>query len=259
MRSDMDKVIVETSRRGLRQTRKVWRTAPLDYFPHKIGMRRAHAERSYRRGNDDHLAPLRRFLRSRCGRRWDDVWAEICAVTDVRSAVQEHVRIHVPDTVAINTQVGADGRIWVSERDWRGPSPLDDTAYDLFVDPVDRVLKVNIFRRNWHKARRDRAAAATAERSARMRPVSDNVQLHKFGERGWWEVRLARLAHEGEYTPHGRYGYHWECNPFPADDVVYRAGLSTLPRVQLYGRTGVIAHAKRQLSKRDIKRLKLGQ
>lgn len=257
MRSDMDKVIVETGRRGLRQTRKALRLPPLDAFPPKMGMGRPHVLRGWRRGNDDHLAPLRRFLRTRCGHPWDAVWAEICAATDARSTVQHHVRIHVPDFVAIHTRVGVDGRIWTQER-WGGLTPLEDTRHDVFVDPVDGVVKPNVFRRPW--SRRWRAPMEPpADRERRMREVSRFVQLHDFGEAGWWEVRLARLPHEGEYAPDGRYsrGMMYAGAPTPEEDVVFRAGLSTLPRVRLYGRTGVYAVAKRQLSKREIKRLGL--
>ncbi len=40
-------------------------------------------------------------------------------------------------------------------------------------------------------------------------------------------------------------------------DVVHRAGLSSLPGEKLYGRPGIYAAEKRQLSKAEIKRLGL--
>ncbi len=258
MRSDMDKVIVETSRRGMRQTRTALRLPPLEHFPQKMGMKRPHAERGWLRGNDDHLAPLRRFLRSRCGRRWDDVWAEICAVTDGRATVQDHVRIHVPDFVATRTRVGQDGRIWTTGECYSRPMPLEDTRLDCYVDPVDGVLKPNVFRRSWFKRRQEVAEELSAEAATRMRAVSKYLQLHDFGDAGWWEVRLARLDREGEYAPFGSFGWPYSSHgQFPAQDVVYQAKLSALPRTRLYGRTGVYAIAKRQLSKREIKRAKL--
>ena len=47
----------------------------------------------------DRLAPLRRFLQSNAGRKWDDVYREFCAVTDVRSLRGWHVKDHLAQFV----------------------------------------------------------------------------------------------------------------------------------------------------------------
>jgi hypothetical protein len=58
---------------------------------------------------NENLAPLRRFLRSRVGRPWNDVHREICSLLNVRSAVQKHVLDHVREMVEVNV-VLVDGR-----------------------------------------------------------------------------------------------------------------------------------------------------
>ena len=103
MREDMAKVIVERPRRcafannkpkGYRK--RLGRTPPEDW-PHREGMK-------LRWGNhtkefNEHLAPLRRFLDSRLGHLWDDVFAEICQHLRRDSVIQDHVRDHVEDFV----------------------------------------------------------------------------------------------------------------------------------------------------------------
>ena len=44
---------------------------------------------------NENLAPLRRFLVSRLGRKWNDVYSEICAHIAPRSTVQKHVLVHL--------------------------------------------------------------------------------------------------------------------------------------------------------------------
>ena len=58
---------------------------------------------------NENLAPLRRFLQSRVGRPWDAVRSEICSILNVRSAVQQHVLVHVKQMVEENA-VLVDGR-----------------------------------------------------------------------------------------------------------------------------------------------------
>lgn len=54
---------------------------------------------------NENLSPLKRFLRSRVGQRWDDVFSEICAGIKLDSAVQKHVRDHVFDYVETNVSM----------------------------------------------------------------------------------------------------------------------------------------------------------
>ncbi len=93
------------------------------------------------------------------------------------------------------------------------------------------------------KARQDAADVA-----ARMRVVSLWCQWHRLDNGLWFEVRLA---------PDGA-----RCRPVSAAllsygeerDVVLTAGLSRLSRLELYRRCGVFAVAKRQLSRRELRK-----
>src|SRR5947209_3737612 len=100
MREDMAKVIVERPRIKPRNTRKGRRVDP-DDLPAYEGMRRAHAWRGERKQLNENLAPLRRYLAKQVGRPWDKVYSEISTHLRVDNVVQQHVRDHLHDFVAV--------------------------------------------------------------------------------------------------------------------------------------------------------------
>ena len=242
MRPDMHRVLVTRPRLG-GQVRRKRRKHRFEDMPSHVGMKRTHAfAKADMKMLNEHLQPLRRYLHAQVGRPWDKVWSEIAAGLRVTSAVQKHVRDHVFDFVA--KDVSLRGReVWVHE--YGHERPLRDSIRELWVDPRTGILRSNGQRRTWRQARRAQLKQAERELQARMVPGKDNVQYHLLADGAWWEVRLARHP-----------------NVRPADailpiDSVLDAGLASLPPGELYGREGVYAVKKRQLSRRDASRLGL--
>src|SRR6185369_13224308 len=98
MRSDMFEVIIERPRRDCGRCNKKGRRGEA------LRMQDAPVWEPVSRGRggkylNENLAPLRRFLSSCVGRRWDDVHREISAHIAARSAVQKHVMDHVKQMV----------------------------------------------------------------------------------------------------------------------------------------------------------------
>jgi hypothetical protein len=131
MREDMAQVIVERPRIKPYNNRKGRRRA-LDDLPKHEGMRRGHAERGDTKRLNENLAPLRRYLEGQVGRPWDKVYAEIAAHLRVDSTVQQHVRGHLRDFVAVTPRrnlsswhASIRGGLW-----WQR----------LYVDPVTGLL-----------------------------------------------------------------------------------------------------------------------
>jgi hypothetical protein len=250
MRSDMARVIVERPRVGGVKLRREKIPRDDELALSNVGVRRHARIRGGWKGLNENLAPLRRYLERQVGRPWDEVWSEICANLKPTSTVQQHVRDHVPDFVAIKTSL-RDGTIWVHDR--FSPRLLKETHTRLYVDPATGVLRRNERNAAWRKTWRQAQKAREAAICARMRVVSRTKQLHLFGE-CWWEVTLA-----GGYPASLRLNPHlphaWQVVVEP--DVVRRAALSQLPREELYGRAGVYAVAKRQLSKKEMRDLGL--
>ncbi len=98
MRADMARVIVERPRIPDPNPRR-GRAVPLDDLPKQQGMRRPYAPNG--KALNENLNPLRRYLEKQVGRPWDKVYAEISAHLRPTSAVQQHVRDHLHDFVAV--------------------------------------------------------------------------------------------------------------------------------------------------------------
>jgi hypothetical protein len=139
MRADMFKVIVERPRWGHRERSPKLRRIHDPHVKFMGHKRHVWESRGYAKFFNENLAPLIRFLRSRIGRRWDDVYSEICAELDTGSTVKMHVRQHLDDFVmrialGRNGEWMHDGRLLDCERlRWRRPL--------FYVDPDDGILK----------------------------------------------------------------------------------------------------------------------
>jgi len=182
----MSHVIVERPRHGGAWARK-GRERDLDDLPGHEGMRQAH--RGGRKSLNENLNPLKRFLHKQVGRPWDAVYAEIARHLRADSTVQQHVRDHLEDYVAIRPAPAA-GRWWSLRRGswpWREP---------LYVDPADGLLKrtedLPVV-----KAARHAEKAKAAPEPDRI-PLGPEAELRRI-DGFWYEIRLAPLP-EPEYV-----------------------------------------------------------
>jgi len=99
MRSDMKEVIIETGRHGgfEKGEVKLFQQESRNDFensPSHVSMHPKH--RGFdRKSQGDKLSPLYRFLDGQVGRKWDDVYSEICRVNDKRSMIGAHLLGHL--------------------------------------------------------------------------------------------------------------------------------------------------------------------
>lgn len=181
MREDMAKVIVERPRIKPFSNRKGRRQA-LDDLPKHEGMRRGNAERGDTKRLNENLAPLRRYLESQVGRPWEKVYSEITANLRVDSTVQQYVRGHLRDFVAVTPRRNMSG--------WRLSFRGGLWWQRLYVDPVTGLL-----------CRTDRLPEERArQRTRRTKPTPaiESVRLDDDRELRlmagiWYEVTLAPL------------------------------------------------------------------
>lgn len=259
MREDMFEVIIERPRSGSRMGHfrrarrmdaKVLSKRDPDVLLSKLGVERSASFGRSRKMLNENLAPLRRYLESQVNRPWDKVWSDICKNLSTASTVQQHVRDHIGDFVAIQTSL-KDGLVLATTR-YGKLTPLHDLHYRLYVDPRTGILRKNKHYVSWQKKNREMRAAAEKHRAMRMRELAPNFQVHKLDDDCWWEVRLAAIPTR---VVNYRYGSYTRYDAFT--DVVHRAKLSTLPVDELYGKQGVYAVTKRQLSRNEIRDLRL--
>lgn len=255
MREDMAKVIVTRPRVGGSWSKARRDPAP-DEQPHRESMR---ARWKSRKHLNETLSPLRRFLRKQIGRPWDAVYSEICANLSVTSTVQQHVRDHLDDYVGRDAFV-RDGELYVMSGRWDTVRKLSSSRVELFVCPRTGLLRANPFwrQRPYAQQRREAAKAGQVMRAERMKEISEFVQLHRLKGQ-WFEVRLKPVRSESS-RPYDDalelcgYLAAFALSETKLDDVVLATGAWSGSRAALYGRSGVRGVAKRQLSKKELKR-----
>lgn len=258
MRKDMSKIIVERPRFGRgAANRRPGRTRVVvddDGDPiHALRGGRAPTREKPEKTKslNENLAPLRRYLESQIGRPWDKVYSEISEHLKPTSTVQQHVRDHLEDFVAVRTRMRA-GKVMVVWR-WGGETPLEEATWKrLYVHPRTGLLCQNKHWQGSNARARARRKREESERAARMRVIDDKTQLHLF-DGVWWEVKLAKIPRVRRTDALGRVSYEYD----DRKDVVRMAGLSTLSLDSLYARWGVYAVDKRIVPKAEKKKLGL--
>lgn len=243
MRWDMYEVIIERPRGGAGWAR---REKGRERMRDRLDPEQAATREpiSMHRGGSKHLnenlAPLRRFLLRRVGRNWDAVYSEICATIRPDSAVQKHVLDHLHRMVYTRV-VKRDGALF--EHGDRGVRALPERYSrwsPVYVCPDTGVLK---------KVPRLPKIAAPAQ--------TDVVKIDARGQYRridgiWYHVTLTPVPEGiGIYDRSfdvvlGRYlrdlGSPWSCEARLREQ---------------YGYGDRYASAKRQIGKRELRRLPL--
>ena len=195
MRDDMAKIIVERPRIPDRYGSK-GRVRPLEDLPQHEGMRRPHLLAGGGKYLNENLQPLRRYLERQVGRPWSKVYTEIAKNLRADNTVQQHVRDHLKDFVAV-TPRRVFGGWWSRSRSglWHQP---------LYVDPVTGLL-----------CRTDRLPEEKARRRAKQhRPPEVPARIELAPDR---ELRLIE-------------GLWYEVSLAPMPVAVFKAGLETQTR-----------------------------
>lgn len=188
MRADMSKVIVERPRRPGWGTRVGRQPQDSDLLPSNEGMRAPHVRHYGGKELNENLAPLLRFLNSRVGQPWDDVYSEICENIRGTNTVQDHIRVHVKQFVETATSMDNEGRIWIN-----GYQPFlleHDQFTRFYVDPQSGLLCRNPNRVSWNQRQREYRAVNEAKHLETARSLPNGVELRKH-EGVWYEVTLS--------------------------------------------------------------------
>lgn len=177
MRADMDKVIVERPRIGSRLPsrkkgyRKYCQKLGIENLPHREPL--PGRWRGRQRFLNEHLGPMRRFLRSRVGRPWNRVHQELCEHVSFNNAVQMHVLTHVFDYVHRLVEI-RNGNVVRCDNWYRGIVLRPGAMY---VCPQSGILKVVKPRRGSPQPKHVGAGRLT--------------QYH-LRDGSWWELQLRK-------------------------------------------------------------------
>ncbi len=188
MRSDMYKVIVERPRRGMRLRKRFSRPGvDFESLPFRSGIGRTFEGLTGTKALNENLAPLERYLVRQVGRRWDDVFSEICENLDVGSSVKQHVRDHIEDLILIKANRDGDGIIRNVSR-WSKPENY--WFQKVFVDPSTGIVRRSDSLRSWREAKKSYSNWFGCGRRARketrpdLRVIDPDTEFRKL--RGIW-------------------------------------------------------------------------
>ena len=198
MRPDMGKCVIERPRRGSRtalsaKARDYGKIVQHEDGPEYEGLTRLPVSRKQEGYNKklgekdftDVLGPLHNYLRSSCGRLWDDIYSEIartlgrCGSWGVRHIISAHL------DVAIRTYRGVDGNVWVCDK--YGVKKAEDLYHDFYVEPETGILREGAPYRKWRSIARERVAAKAPvfvpiEDGREYRKIDGIWYFHEFSE-----------------------------------------------------------------------------
>jgi len=150
---------------------------------------------------NENLNPLRGFIRSSVGKKWNKVYSEICKVFDKRSVINQHILVHLFQYVETkDIVVGANGKLWYRPTEYvfsTEPHPLKESSVEYYVDPRDGILKYNDGHQTQRQAARQRAVERAKEKAAVLRVLNDQTELHNISG-SWFEVKFEHVAGQTE-------------------------------------------------------------
>ena len=191
MRPDMGKCVIERPRRGSRTALSAkagdyGKIVQHDDGPEYEGLTRLPVSRKqegyHKKLGDkdftDVLGPFHNYLRSSCGRHWNDIYSEI-ARTLGRSGswgVRHIISAHLD--VAVRTYRGIDGHVWVCDK--YGVNKVGDLYHDFYVEPETGILREHEPYRKWRSIAREKEAAKPVD----FVPIEDGAEYRRIG--GIW-------------------------------------------------------------------------
>lgn len=229
MRPDMGKVLTEKTRYGggFKTPKGTRRNRDFDDLPSRESM-----GKDWKLALQDKefayvLRPIIRFLRSRVGTPWDEVYSDVRFHISQRSYLDIRLLEHLKRRVEQNVRI-VDGIVY----DSIGNEVFGYSGYDEFYVDEKGILRLaptyDCHRRKFYR---------------RVPNCPDYVCIDEI----WYEVTYNNFPEYGSKT----YEHQW-----PQYDVVCKGNVFRQEAINYYGKA-VYAASKRQLNKTEIRKLRL--
>lgn len=175
MRKDFNKLLCEHERHGsdrsyheVRHSKKF-----ANDEARRESMKKRHTVLHNRKEFGENLSPLYRFIKKSVGRKWNDVYSELCQTFDMRSVINQHIMFHLEQWVEIE------------------PSRW---GHQEFIIDTNGILICNPEWSSW-RTRHKAAAQRRYEEELKVRRVIDEFTEYRKRKDGVWF--LCKL----EYVP----------------------------------------------------------
>lgn len=146
MRNDMNKVLVERPRIGHgKKFREVRHNKKFndDVSMHRESMRFRYKITGDTKQLNENLSPLYRWLDSKIGKRWDDVYSELRSTFNVDKTINDHIMIHVHQHVVKSTYT-EDGKVFDTDCKYsygRDHNELSNNQIYVDADGIIRIYR----------------------------------------------------------------------------------------------------------------------
>lgn len=216
MRKDLNKLLCEEERNGSSRNFKEVRRARIFQIEDEefSAGRESMTKRYHVIGNNknfgEHLTPLYGIVRKNVGRKWDDVYSELCEVFDMRSVVNAHILQHLWFYVERYVYVDKDGELMV-RGSWRfGAESLATSSCEYFIHPGTGILTKNEHYKTYTQRNREGKEKREAEKRKTCIVISKTQELRRIGEDSPWFVCtltfLAQPKGVSTFVPYTSYG-----------------------------------------------------
>jgi len=195
MRKDFNRVLTEDPRRGSRskfsQVRRSKLNATFDeeFSGGKESMmtQRRNQKKQNRKTFGDLLTPLEGWVRKQVGKKWDDVYSEVCELFDRRSQIKDHVHQHLFDDYVERNTALIDGKVCIFSS-YDGYKPVTESTWrrrSFYIHPVTGIL-CDTYKENepGHSKKLDEAKAAKKAETFR----EHDRDTHLYFDDGLWYV-----------------------------------------------------------------------
>lgn len=250
MRSDMAKVITDEPRHGPRYkdrkgTHRDWDRIPEEDKPYKErGNLRFKWMTNWADNKEfgEHLGPLKRFAISCVGKKWDDVYSEVCKYIDKGNVTQNHILTHLYQYIAVKCKL-VNNIVCYNEAPYHPVSARYGAV--VYVDP-----ETNIVKRIPDKPKRRRN-----KKTVNVIKLSDD-RYHIKDKTGIWYECWMKPCPE-PYIEYREYGWASSVRKFKTKiyPKVYDVIKKCLVDGQSKHTNGKYCYKKLQLNKREIRRL----
>lgn len=194
MRQDVNKILTECYKEGPHGNKFPRRAVNkrFDEVGGKMGMHFLYEKvsKAPSKSFGENLSYLERFLAKQVGRKWNDIYSEICSTFDRRSAVNAHIFQHLFDYfVRAEELLVIDGELYRQNRYFGKPTPLSEAVGfngKMYVDPRDGILKLNPAWKSYAKDKAEHQAKEKAKEAETFRVLSPVKEMHKLD--GVWYV-----------------------------------------------------------------------
>jgi hypothetical protein len=193
---------------------------------------------------NEHLTPLRRFLEHSVGKRWNDVWSEICKIVPADTAVLKHVRDHVKQYVFLDASFDKNGNVF----DCRYPTL--DILYKFYVDKNGLLAKgqISSFKSEYKQLQQENLKHL--EKTVKI--IHDKIFCHV--DNVWFEIIEHYLCDANNYS-----GYFSKKKSLVDNDIIAVLSKSLRLHGLLKYSQIIIGIKKKQAFKKQIKTYSLNE